>query len=761
MEGLITGYLYLDLVLFALSLFNMVLLLWLGGTVILNAERRTWGHALAGGGLVLAGLFFLAHTAIIGIMKEEVTAMRVPSSLIILTSSFLTWVVGWMFGLIAPIAWYLEMLWYGGFWDDRQSAIHRRHRLPLLVALLLLVILFAIPLLSADPSAELASLAENSLLPGAILLYPVYSLLCFGLSLDALRRPATSERMMGEVARRRARPWLVATALALLTASFLVLGTLVWLLNSSRFNVQGSTGEMVTFFEPGTLNSLAWLDVTIAGLVAVATLLLGQAVTSYEIFTGRALPRRGLARHWRSAIILAAGYSVVVGGSLALQMHLIYGLLLATSLMVAFYALFSWRSYVERERYIKHLRPFVASQRLYEDVLAGPPSTEYRVSSTEYQVRSTRYSVLDTHYYDAATPFQALCRDVLGARIAYLVAVGPLSPLVGSPLRYSDGSINLDGGSPQMPLTEIAAHLTSPQAMCVPVDPAMHGGAEWAVPLWSERGLIGILLLGDKRDGGLYTQEEIEIARASGERLIDTQASLAMAQRLMGLQRQRLAESQVLDRRARRVLHDDVLPLLHTTMLVLSSPQATSNGSQPDALALLADAHRQIADLLREMPSGSLLGGGSEVARLGLIDAIRKMVNEELGSAFDSITWQIEPDAEQEAQHIPQLAAEVLFYAAREAVRNAARHGRGPALPNSEDAARPLHLTVAISCCAELKVTIEDDGIGMDASRPPNEGDGSGQGLALHSTLMAVVGGTLSVESIPQRLTRVVLSLPR
>ncbi len=80
------------------------------------------------------------------------------------------------------------------------------------------------------------------------------------------------------------------------------------------------------------------------------------------------------------------------------------------------------------------------------------------------------------------------------------------------------------------------------------------------MPLWSERGLIGVLLLGEKRDGGLYTQEEVEIARAGGERLIDTQASAEMARRLMALQRQRLAESQVVDRRARRVLHDDVLP---------------------------------------------------------------------------------------------------------------------------------------------------------------------------------------------------------
>src|SRR5439155_10768663 len=100
----------------------------------------------------------------------------------------------------------------------------------------------------------------------------------------------------------------------------------------------------------------------------------------------------------------------------------------------------------------------------------------------------------------------------------------------------------------------------------------------WAVPLWGERGLIGALLLGEKRDGGLFTEEEIEIARASGERLIDTQASVEMAQRLMSLQRRRMAESQVLDRRARRVLHDDVLPQLHTAMLALSGQWSGVSG---------------------------------------------------------------------------------------------------------------------------------------------------------------------------------------
>src|SRR5207302_6567106 len=123
-------------------------------------------------------------------------------------------------------------------------------------------------------------------------------------------------------------------------------------------------------------------------------------------------------------------------------------------------------------------------------------------------------------------------------------------------------------------------HSTLNTRLCLPVDPARYGGALWAVPLWSERGLIGVLLLGEKLDHSLFSQEEIEIAQASGERMIDTQASAEMARRLMALQRRRLSESQVLDRQARRVLHDDVLPRLHTAMLTLSQGSSAGNRVQ-------------------------------------------------------------------------------------------------------------------------------------------------------------------------------------
>jgi signal transduction histidine kinase len=94
----------------------------------------------------------------------------------------------------------------------------------------------------------------------------------------------------------------------------------------------------------------------------------------------------------------------------------------------------------------------------------------------------------------------------------------------------------------------------------------------------------------------------------------------------------------------------------------------------------------------------------------------------------------------------------VLYYAAREAMRNAAVYGRGG------HSRRPLRLNVEITRQDGLRITVEDDGVGLEQTHgSPN---GSGHGMALHSTMMAVIGGSLTVESVPDQFTRVLLYLP-
>jgi signal transduction histidine kinase len=690
-----TGEFLLDWTILALSLFNTILLLWLGVTVLLNADRRSWGIALAGSGLLVAGTFFLVHSAIIGLglsnLSEEMDWW---------------WHLGWLPIILSAFAWYGVILWYAGFWEN-ESSLRRRQRiwLPLaaLLALALVVLLYPGKLLPTYSQVMSLNFSDRSNVGGPLLLvliYSLYNVMCIGLALDALLRPGPSARVMGHLARRRARPWLVGASILLLGVSLLVA-----LLVAELVMTTGSSTSPILL--------IAWFDLLIAALIAVTVIMIGKAVVAYEIFTRKILPRRGLFRQWRSAVILAAGYSTVLAWSLTVPLRPIYALLLATLMLTIFFALFGARSFVEREHYVNQLRPLLNSRGIYDQLFT--PATPIEP--------------------DVRAPFHALCESVLDARVVYLHALGPMSALVGQPLAYPD-----DAAPPTSPFAEITPH--SPQTLCLPLDPERYAGAIWAVPLWSERGLIGVLLLGEKRDDSLYTQEEIEIARATGERLLDTRASVELARRLIALQRQRMAESQVLDRRTRRVLHDDILPRVHAAMLNLSS------GAGSDPIAILAEIHRELADLLRDMPSA----GAPQVERLGLIGAVRGLLDDELRDAFDQVTWEIEPEAEQHAHTLPSLPAQVLFYATREAIRNAARYGR------QGDASRALHLCIGFGWRRGLVTCVEDDGVGLTNA---SHGEGnSGLGLALHSTLMAVVGGSLTVESVPGARTRVTLSLP-
>jgi signal transduction histidine kinase len=305
------------------------------------------------------------------------------------------------------------------------------------------------------------------------------------------------------------------------------------------------------------------------------------------------------------------------------------------------------------------------------------------------------------------------------------------------------------------------------------VEPSDYGGATWAVSLWhpgplapatateavlrrtGEQGLIGVLLFGPRRDGGLYTQEQIEIARSVSERLIDTAASLALSQRLMQLQRERMTTTQILDQSTRRVLHDEVLPLIHATMLSLAAGQPAEA-----AIGQLSDAHGQISNLLRELPPTV----APEIARLGLMAALRKAVEVEFAHAFAEVTWRCDEGIETRLARMAALspvAAETLYYAARELVRNAAKHAHseGQAATATEAVLRRTGGKLCLEIVArvadgQIQITIEDNGSGF-APEP-----GAGQGLALHSTLMAIVGGSLSLETIPNQMTRVQLALP-
>ncbi len=703
-----SGNLFLDWTTMALSLFNMILLLWLGLTVLLNSKKRSWGIWLAGGSLLLSGSFFICHTAIIGHRLQFIN-----------WGLFIFWLIGLILVIALPFLWYVVMLWSAGFWDKPASDLRRGQRAFLFLTALLLLLGLAGVIIMTNPLPRLIDTSslrpfvkyEVGIFPLPVFIYPLYILTCISLSISVLRHPQPSGRIMSDLARRRARPWLIMASVVQLAVCLLVGWVIFWLELNTR-------AAMLPVAYRQNVKILAWFDLAIGLLIAITVILLGKPVISYEVFTGKTLPRHGFLRNWRSVVIFAAVFGLISGYGLSVLQSPVYILIIALMLVTVFYAFFSWHSYSEHERFIKKLRPLVASQHLFD--------------------RFSPESSLPTATNDAVLPFKVLCDQVLRTRQAYLIAAGPLAPLIGPALAYPD--------RPAEPLPSIATIINrqiSPQTMAIPLEPEEHGGAAWAIPLWSERGLSGVLLLSEKVDKSLYTQEEMEIARTVTERLLDSQASAEIAKKLMALQRQRIAESQILDQQTRRVLHDDVLPLIHSALIALSSQPAIA---EQNSIATLSDAHRRISNLLQEMPAVS----PPELKRSGLIVALEQVLERELKTAFDQVAWEIETEVESEIGKMPEITAEAVFFAAREAFRNAARYGR--------KANRPLTLKIAVKRNKGLEMAIEDDGIGIGSTSP--ESGSSGQGLALHSTMMAVVGGSLSLESVEGEYTRIVLTVP-
>lgn len=684
-----SGVLLLDWAVIALSLFNTILLFWLGLTILLTAERREWGVWFVGAGALTGAGFFVSHTVLLGVGWVYFTP-----------AVDFWWRAGMLPLVLCPWLWYLALLWYAGLWGQPDRKLRRVH-LPGLAAMSLFGLALLLAALLEDPAQQIPRLLSLDLgLTGRLLLlYPLYTIGCTGLALHALRRPAPEPLPARAAARRKAQPWLVLSTLILLVVSLLVAGALVWILENS----------LRTGLDRALVLSILVIDAAIAGLIAVSMLLMGQAVVTYEIFSSRSLPRAGLRRQWARVIILSAGYSLVIGAVFALQLPAVYGLLLTALLMTAFFALLGWRTLAERRALLEVLRPFVSGEKMYPAII-GKEAIEI----------------------DLQAPFSALCTGVLNCRYALLAPAGAFRTLLGQDLVYPPGQA-LE--APALPARAAAA------TEFLPLAEQSGQVYRWGVPLFNEAGLTGYLFLGPKVGEALYVQEELELAQAACERLVDMQASATLSRYLLELQRQELAETAILDRRSRRVLHDEILPQVHALILQAQGKSA------PAVLDGLAAIHGQLSDLLHSMPPTS----SPQFQKIGVLAALRQVVAVEFGEAFAGVDWQIEPQAADCLAALPPLSQEVLYYAARELVRNAARHARAPGGP-------ALLLTIRLRLGEEIELAIQDSGPGL--SEGGLAAVSGGYGLGLHAAMLAVIGGSLALENQEGLTARVRLPRP-
>ncbi|MGZ3643452.1 MAG: sensor histidine kinase [Ktedonobacteraceae bacterium] len=777
----------LQTIVLALSIFNLVAFLWLAMTVWLNGDRKSGIARLGVIGLGLSALFFFIHALLVSGPLTQSSGLVTPEFL---------WHLIWLPALGVPYIWFAIGLYYAALinpgWRKRRPYLLTLSAIVGCSVLLLLIInrstfTYAGTLRLIAYNDTLSDLGTGRFTPLVLIpvLFLCYVTFCaigpwftFGrinrlmhviwayalrapeklrnsrtpqlnnsevpslhqALLDAFWDDPTDVELLEEpyLSWHLARPGLLLAAL-LMAALTTTLGILVIqsIVNWIQFGQRPTLSTVPQTPPSGSLLlevfpiNLIVLDLTATLAVALVILLIGYSVVRHGILIERSLARRGFFEQWRGIVIVATAVAIFIAVLVSITHSGLGGLLLITSIAAVTYALFTWRSHTAHDRYIALLGPFVRSTSLSHWLNTDLQKTEQ----------------------DLGNLFFHLCHDVLAVQFAYLtVAAGtlkrnfsyrwPNETVLGSKLVALNKKENIDAEAPK----RIQITLHGQRMIC------------WVLPIFDERGLVAALYLGPREDGGAFTEEDMDLAQACGQRILDTLGDHEAMQAVAGLLRRRTVDVKLLGAQQRRVLHDEILPQMHLALLRLETLRSvsamTADASESiapseidreqglnEAIDLISDAHRRLATMMRTTSPGA----PHRLERDGMMHAIQTMLEQDFQNAFDEIEWQVSEDTAIAIDEVtPPAIAELIFGAVQEALRNAARHGRG------NDVHRHLRLTLSASYNREshyLEVVVADDGVGIVSAG--NTTTGTGSGLLTHSALLAIAGGSLNVKSSP------------
>src|SRR5437660_8281054 len=630
----------------ALSIFNLVTFLWLAFTVCLNGNRQGWIARLSVVGLGFSAFFFFVH------------ALLIASPLSYTISQDFLWRLLWLPAICVPYIWFAIGLHYAALINQNW----RRRRPALLVSsgilgclLLVLLVLYrstftfvgTVRLLAYSDLYEethAGLFSPTVLVPVLFLCYVTFC------AIGPWFTPGRVKRVMsalgGFIGRRvkqymqgpekgagseiggdkkipglgrvlsaafwddptdvellqepvlswhLARPGLFLAAL-LMVGLTTILGIVgVWsIVDWFEYRQHGAhTLPASPPLETIPLHLLV-LDTIAAGAVALIILLVGYSIVRHGVLIERPLARRGFFGQWRGIVIVATTVAIFIVLLVDFTHSTLGSLLLITSLATGAYALFTWSSYTAHDRYIALLGPFVRSTSLRHWLNTDLQKTEQDLESLFYH----------------------LCHNVLAVQCAYLhVLAGPIRrnfsyrwpsqavPGISIPAlknrrkQERDAAAWIMNGVSETP-SRIQISVNGVPMIC------------WVLPIYDERGLVATLYLGPREDGGAFTDEDMNLAHACGQRILDTLGDHEAMQAVAGLLRRRIIDVKLLGAQQRRVLHDEILPQMHLALLrleTLRSLPGTKEKSETDepertqavdeTIALITDAHRPLASM--------------------------------------------------------------------------------------------------------------------------------------------------------------------
>lgn len=291
------------------------ILLWLASTTIVNLEKRNWPATFTITILIVVSMLFGFFSWIgeLGILK-------------ILNYPAVYFFPGILGLILIPFGWFFIIVWFLGLLKVNYSVFQnfpngfgKTNILNLLfinlkcrsvkiyfgktvyyklcILLLLFSQIFAIVFFlnwSRKFTIDISIFNFWNVVPFSFRLsYLFYILICISIPVVALFIHRTSKKILPEIAKNKAIPYLKTISLLLLgvviLVFFLFLGGEIGIIEDPVLKLFINPIPFYVFL------------IGIQFLVLVAVLTLGQALISYEIFTGRILPKIGLRCEWRNA----------------------------------------------------------------------------------------------------------------------------------------------------------------------------------------------------------------------------------------------------------------------------------------------------------------------------------------------------------------------------------------------------------------------------------------------------------------------------
>jgi signal transduction histidine kinase len=271
-----------------------------------------------------------------------------------------------------------------------------------------------------------------------------------------------------------------------------------------------------------------------------------------------------------------------------------------------------------------------------------------------------------------------------------------------------------------------------------------------AVPISDAgRDVIGFLELHNKSGSGFTASDERSLLGVSRAASIAMQNALAYRK----LEQAEVVRGQLLDRiisaqeeerrRIGRELHDEIGQLLTSLLIGLRSAQETPKREAMQARLeeLRRDTTRALADV-RRLAQG---------LRPAVLDDLGLDAALNLYAADYARTHAIQADVSVTGlgeARLPRPVEIAIYRITQEALTNTARHA----------AAKAVSIIVQRSP-SEVRLVVEDDGCGFDASAVPHSSPGR---LGLHGMRerAALLGGSLSIESSPGKGSAICVAIP-